>query len=321
MESKPRILVSKCLNFSSCRYDGSMIPFSFIETLQEYVDFITVCPEEAIGLGTPRPTVRLESADGGKEIKMIKSKTGEDLTTDMKGFTEEFLNSVEGIEGAILKAKSPSCGLFGIKIYDQESGIPISPSKGLFAEGVVEKFPLLSIEEEGRLRDYVIREHFLIKLYTLSRWKQAKESKKIGQLMDFHAHHKYLFMCYNQDVLREMGRILAKHKENDLKNVILNYETLLAELLKSSSKTKNKINAFIHVFGYFKKHLTSAEKQFFLEQIEQYRRHSITYHSISAILESWTVKYDIDYLKDQILFSPFPKELMTLRDSGKAVMK
>ena len=319
MESKPKVLVSKCLNFEKCRYDGSMIPFSFIETLKDHVEFITVCPEEEMGMGIPRPTIRLaEDKEGNR--KLIQSKNGEDWTDQMRSFTQKFMERDLNFVGAIFKAKSPSCGMLGIKVYNEETGVPMSPSKGMFAEAVAENYPLLAAEEEGRLRDFKIREHFLIKLFTLHRFQKALESGKIKDLVKFQADHKYLFMCYNQELLREMGRAIAQIKILGFDESVGEYKRLLTKLLLRPAKTSNKINAFMHVFGYFKNELNSEEKSFFLEQIDLYRMHGIPFHSITMLLKAWTIKFGIKYLLEQELFSPFPKNLMTVRDSGKAVM-
>lgn len=316
---KPKILISKCLGFANCRYDGAMIPFPFIETLKEHVDFVTVCPEEEIGLGTPRPTIRLQR-EGKTGARLVEPKSGNDYTDSMQSFSKAFVQKNMDIDGAILKSKSPSCGTLGIKIYNAKTGTPTAPGKGMFAHELLKNHPILSVEEEGRLRDYIIREHFLIKLYSITRWNRAKESGKIKALMDYQAEHKYLFMAYNQDAMRKMGKIIANHKEIGFDKVVIDCEPLLDQILKEPISTGNKVNAFLHIFGYFKNDIDSNEKSFFLEQIEKYQNHSIPYHSISALLESWTIKYDKDYLKGQIIFSPFPKELMSIRDSGKGVV-
>src|ERR1700722_912791 len=106
---KPRIVISKCIGFEACRYNGEIVEDKFVHRLAGHVEFICVCPEVEIGLGTPREAVRIVSA--GDEFKLIQPASGLDLTRKMRAFTGDFLSSLGDVDGFILKTRSPSCGI------------------------------------------------------------------------------------------------------------------------------------------------------------------------------------------------------------------
>ena len=162
--SKPRIVVSKCLEFDACRYNGLPINDSIIRSLKEYVEFIPICPEVEIGLGTPRDPIRLIYQE--KKIKLVQPSTKKDITIKMKKFSDEYVNSLGPIDGFILKNKSPSCGIYGIKVYDDidKSSVKFK-DKGLFAKSILSHFSNFPIEEEGRLKNKGIREHFFTAIF------------------------------------------------------------------------------------------------------------------------------------------------------------
>ncbi|MEZ4628411.1 MAG: DUF523 and DUF1722 domain-containing protein [Eubacteriales bacterium] len=205
---KPTILVSKCLGFCKCRYNGDVLSSAFVEALKPHVNYITACPEVEIGLGVPRNPVRLVNRGGSVELyQPAEDKT---YTQQMNRYSESFFDSVGALHGLILKGRSPSCGIKDVKIY---SGVEKSSSSqkgvGLFAAHAIARYPNLPIEEEGRLTNYAIREHFLTKLYTVFRFQQVKQSRSMKELVRFHSEHKFLLMAYHQTQLRLLGKIVA----------------------------------------------------------------------------------------------------------------
>ncbi|MFX1538230.1 MAG: DUF523 and DUF1722 domain-containing protein, partial [Promethearchaeota archaeon] len=213
---RPNVVVSKCLEFAACRYNGQLIRDDFVKKLNDYVNFIPVCPEFEIGLGIPRFPVRLVDADG--ETRLIQPATNNDVTEKMHHFAENFLNPLQDVDGFILKYRSPSCGLKNVRLYvgAQKPGLRGTRS-GLFAGHVIEKFSGLAIEDEGRLKSFKIREHFLTKLYTLARFRGVKQAQKIRALVEFHSTHKFLLMAYHQKMLNVLGNIVANHEKRGIK--------------------------------------------------------------------------------------------------------
>ncbi|MCF7793912.1 MAG: DUF523 and DUF1722 domain-containing protein [Candidatus Cloacimonetes bacterium] len=312
---RPKIVVSKCIEYAACRYNGLKISSPIVRKLQEFVDIIPVCPEVEIGLGIPREAVRLVKQ--GNEIKMLKSMSGDDHTKDMQDFSERFLSGLNVIDGFILKSRSPSCGIKDVKLYRQIGKVPAINTKaiGLFGKAVSGKFGFLAIEDEGRLTNLFIREHFLTKLYTLARFRELPRTMK--NLVEFHTKNKYLFMAYNQTQLKLAGKIVANHEKLSISDVFEKYEEALHRIFRNSPRTSTNINVLMHILGYFSKQLITEEKSYFLEQLELYRAKQIPLIAITSILQSWIIRFDQKYLKDQTYFEPFPPELMHITDSGK----
>lgn len=315
-EVTPRIIISKCLTFAPCRYDGSQVNDQFLQELKEYVDCIPVCPEEEIGLDTPRDPLRLVKYDGEK--KLMQPSTERDLTAPMNEFARQFFSEQPEVDGFIFKNRSPSCGSRDSKIYpEMDSNVPTDTDSGLFAEQAQEYVPRAAVINEGRLKNFRLREDFLTRLFTLARFRQVKQKNDMGQLVQFQAENKYLLLAYNEQEMRQLGRIAANPEGEPINEVLTNYEHHLLQALASKSSLTANINVLMHAFGYFSDHLSAAEKEYFLETIEQYRQKQVPLSVPNGILQSWIIKYDIDYLEQQTFFSPYPEELIKITDSGK----
>lgn len=315
---KPKIIVSKCLGFEACYYNGQIFNIDFLKKLDEYVDYYPVCPEMEIGLGVPRQTIRIVYDKENDNLRLVQPKTKKDLTKKMNDFSKEFLDQFDEIDGFIFKEGSPSCGNKDIKVYSGIEGQVIhKKGVGFFAKNALENYPISALETSGRLNNLKIREHFLTKIFLLARFREVKEKKKMKDLVKFHADNKYLFMAYNQNILKEMGRITANHEKDSIEDVLSKYESNLNIILKEYPNYKSIINVLNHIFGYFKKNLSSSEKQFFLDIVGKYRNNKVPLSVPVHLLRSWIIEYNVDYLKDQSFINPFPEELIDLTDSGK----
>ncbi|MCF6139010.1 YbgA family protein [Pseudalkalibacillus berkeleyi] len=314
---KPRVVVSKCLEFEACRYNGDVLKDRTIQTLIPYVEFIPICPEVEIGLGTPRETVRLVSV--GNETKMIQPSTKIDLTADMQSFTRSFFESLSDVDGFILKNRSPSCGTRDVRIYTGVEKAPVKEKgSGLFGGMVLEAFGKLAVEEEGRLTNFTIREHFLTKLYTLAAFRELKSNPTIQALIQFQSENKYLFMAYNQTRMKNMGRIIAKHKNFDsIEEVYSEYEQQLYLLFQKAARYTSNINVCQHIMGYFSDNISKNEKDHFIHLLERYKDKKIPLSNLLTILKSWVYRFDNEYLLQQSFFEPYPEDLVEMADSGK----
>lgn len=312
---KPRIVISKCVNFEACRYNGLMVNSPLVEKLKDYVEFITTCPEVEIGLPTPRESIRLVKQ--GDEIRLVKSMSGEDFTDKMNSFSHKFVNSLENIDGFILKSRSPSCGFKDVKLYSGIGKIPAISTKsvGFFAQVVLDVVNPQAIEDEGRLTNLILREQFLTKVYTFAKFRNLPHTMK--NLVEFHASNKYLFMAYNQAKLKDAGKIVANHEKLPIEEVFANYQEKLHQIFQKGANISTNINVLMHIFGYFSQDLNSDEKAHFLDQLDLYRQRQIPLIVVTTILNSWIKRFDQPYLKTQNYFEPFPKELMSINDSGK----
>ena len=317
--AKPIVLVSKCLEFDACRYNGMRLNAPLVYKLKKHVDFIPVCPEVAIGLGTPRTPIRMINVE--KNLRLHEVWTSRDLTDKMNNFSSDFFDSLDVIDWAILKSRSPSCGLSDAKIHNWDSGLEkIENLKaGFFAKFLHKKFPLVPKQDEGRVLNYRIREEFLTKIFTLAEFRELKEQKNIWSLIKFHTKHKYLFMSYSQSDLNRLGNVLACHDKTNYDEIEAAYEKYLQELFLENKTQKNFLNAIFHVFWYFKKCISSEEKQFFLDTIELYKEERIPTSVVIHMLKWWAIAHKIDYILQQSIFFPYPEDLIELSDSWKKI--
>ncbi|KEK22427.1 YbgA family protein [Bacillus gaemokensis] len=314
--AKPTVVVSKCLEFEACRYNGDMIHDTTIRNLKPLVTFIPVCPEVEIGLDIPRETVRIVEKDGIH--KLIQPSTKEDMTEKMKQFSDQFLSALPDVDGFILKNRSPSCGTRDVKIYSGYERAPVKgKGAGLFGSAVLKNFSQAAIEEEGRLSNFIIREHFFTRLFTTAHFKTIKHKKSLKELVSFQSDHKYLFMAYNQMKQKELGRIIANHGKDNLESIFENYEKTLYELLNRTPRYTSNINVCQHIFGYFKNDLKQQEKEHFLTLLQKYAEKKMPLSNLLVVLKSWALRFEEHYLLRQTYFEPYPEALIEISDSGK----
>jgi uncharacterized protein YbgA (DUF1722 family)/uncharacterized protein YbbK (DUF523 family) len=311
---KPVVVVSRCLGFDRCRYNGQMVSDPLIERLKEHVDFRPVCPELEIGLGVPRDPIRIISEN--EHRRLMQPASNRDVTRNMNAFTETYLASLQQADGFILKNRSPSCGIGDVKIYiGHKKWTQSVRGSGFFGGRVLKQYPDMPVEDEGRLRNFRIREHFLTKLYTYMRFR--KMAKQMKALVEFHTNHKLLFLAYNQSHCRELGRIVANHEKKDVDTVIQQYRQELNHIFQKIPKEGMIINTLLHAFGGFSKHLSSQERSFFINSIEEYRDERIPLDTLNHLIHSYAIRFNVKYLLNQVFIRPYPKKLVAITDSGK----
>lgn len=313
---KPKVLISRCLGFENCRYNGSIISFELLNLVKDLIEFIPVCPEVDIGLTVPRKSLRLIKEDD--RIELVQPHYKRYLTDEMENYSQEILSKYSEVDGFILKGRSPSCGIKDVKVYSGMENSPvIEKDRGIFARKVIKKFPYLPLEEEGRLTNLVIREHFFTKLYTIFNFKNISKNNSMKDLNEFHARNKYLYFAYDQAQKNKLGLIIANHEKLEIDIVIKNYFDEMVKLFEYPASRKNYINAYQHILGYFSNHTGKEEKAFILDLIDKYRNDKIEKSAIASVLKSYSIKYSMEYLLKQTIFEPFPEELFTLKDSRK----
>lgn len=313
---RPNIVYSACLEFDQCRYDGNSIPYGFLRTLSEFANLYPVCPEVAIGLGTPRDPVRLVRSSN--DIKLIQPSTDTDLTEDMKTFSSKFLVSLEGTDGFILKSRSPSCGLRDARLYkNSENNSSAGNTNGMFAQEVVERFPHLPVEHEGRLTNLAIREHFLTRIFSNAAVRKNAENLTMHNLIRFHSRNKLLLMAHNQKEMTRLGRLTSNNSKENIKSIYAKYRDIFTVALSKNPTRGRYINVIQHAAGYFSEKLTKSEKKFYQELIASYSEGRIPLSSLQTVLRSWIVKYENSYLEKQSFFEPFPPKLITSENSAK----
>jgi uncharacterized protein YbgA (DUF1722 family)/uncharacterized protein YbbK (DUF523 family) len=318
ISEKPILCVSKCLGFEGCRYNGSLVKDETVDNLKEFVTFITVCPECAIGLPIPRESLRLVEKE--EQIHICELKTNTDYTDQMLNFSVGFAKSLGEVDGFILKSRSPSCGIKDVKIYNSnEKGASFKKGKGIFAGIIYDTYPGYPIEDEGRLSNYKLRESFLTKIFLFAQFRMVKKENSIEHLLDFHTKNKMLINSFNAKETKEMGRILANHEHRTTETLCKEYTIHLKAALQKNPRYTSNINILQHCLGYFTKYISSVERQFILDSIEKYRIGQLPLSTPLNIVKSYVIRFDIEYLKSQSFFEPYPEELVVVRDSGKGI--
>ncbi|PIE66865.1 MAG: hypothetical protein CSA23_06905 [Deltaproteobacteria bacterium] len=313
---QPTVLVSRCLGFDSCRYDGQQLQAQIIDLLKGHVRFVDVCPEMAAGLGVPRPPIRLCMENDNVEVwQPAKSRT---VTQPLQRASSDILCHFKECDGAILKSKSPSCGLYDAKVF---RGINkpqfLRWGGGILGEKILAEAFNKAVDDEMRLSNMVIREHFLIKLYTSARFREIAVAKKMRDLISFHASYKLLFLAYNQKRFRECGKIVANHDKLPRETVFQRYHLEMTLLLKRPFRREGMVNTLYHAYGMVSEGLATEEKQYIINTIEEYRDERIPLQGVTRLLEGQALRFRKKYLLDQALLQPFPARLSLLTDSGK----
>ena len=307
---KIKLGVSSCLLGEPVRYDGGHKLDRFLkDTLGLYVDYVPVCPEVECGLGTPREAMHLEGAPG--EFRLITSRTRQDLTDRMLSWAGKRVVELESEDlcGFIFKSRSPSSGMERVSVVD-ETGVSHKTGVGLFAGVFMKHFPLIPVEDEGRLHDPGLRENFIERIFAFKRWREALgQGRKTAGLIEFHSRHKLQIMAHGSGCAREMGELVAKAKEIPREKLFEQYEKMLLEGLRLKATVKKNTNVLQHIMGYFKKLLTPDEKRELVETIEQYYKENLPLIVPLALLKHYVRKYDQPYLKGQSYLEPHPIEL------------
>lgn len=317
-ENKPIIVISKCLGFEKCRYDGSMEKNEFIEKLKKYIEIIAVCPEVECGLKTPRNTIRIVEINNKKEL--FQSKENKFITEDMISFSNSFLNKLQSVDGFILKCKSPSCGVKDAKVYTTlEKGSAIRREKGFFAESVLNHFPYLPIEDEGRLTNFKIREHFLSRIFILCDFRNAKASSNFDKLKEFHLKNSLLFLSYNQKYCKILDEIIYNDKIKNLDLLFNEYEFYLNRLLEKAPRYTSNINVLLKTLEQFNNKITSDEVQFIWSTIDKYKNGYVPFSVPLYLVKSYIIRFNLYNLLNQTFFMPYPEDLVLLNDSGKLI--
>lgn len=303
------MVISKCLGFGYCRYDGQIVHCNILDKILPFIEVLTVCPECEIGLGVPRSPIRVVD---GKTMRLTQPSTGRDLTERMQLFVKDFLFRLPEVDGFILKSKSPSCGFGTVKVFaSSDAQEPLHKhGSGFLAKEVTDRLANLPYIDETALMDPESREHFLTKLFMLADLRLHTSS--IKELMDFQARNKLLLMAYDQRKVKVLGRILADHKNQPFAENVAVYMNILQDLVKEKPSRSNTTNAFMHAFGYFSKDLGSDKKYYLLNCMEAYRKGAMTMQELRKAMIPRIFEFRVDYLADQTLFYPYPENLSFL---------
>jgi uncharacterized protein YbgA (DUF1722 family)/uncharacterized protein YbbK (DUF523 family) len=307
---RPRLGISACLLGQPVRYDSGhkRDPFC-VDLLGPLVDWVPVCPEVEVGMSIPRPTIRLERR--GEEIHLVDPKNGIDHTDAMRRFSERRVTDVEKLDlcGWILKKDSPSCGMERVRVYAK--GAPTKSGRGLFAEALMARMPLLPVEEEGRLNDPQLRENFVERVFAYRRLKDLFGGRwTVGDLVRFHTAEKLLLLAHDTEGYRQLGRIVARAKATSREELPGQYGEIFMRAMAKPATPGKQTNVLQHMAGYFKDSLPEDEKAELHDAIRDYRRRLVPLVVPLTLIRHHVRKLGVTYLQGQTHLAPHPKELM-----------
>jgi uncharacterized protein YbgA (DUF1722 family)/uncharacterized protein YbbK (DUF523 family) len=309
-----RLGISSCLLGQEVRYDGGHKRDRFLtDTLGNYVTWVPVCPEVEIGLGTPRPTIRLEETSDG--VRLVMPSTGDDLTDTMRDYSIDRVQRLEkhGLAGYVLKKDSPSCGMERVKIRDQND-VPARTGVGVYAAELMRLAPDLPIEEEGRLNDPRLRENFITRIFSYQRWLDLVDVGPTRRaLMEYHAAHKYVLMSRNQAGMRRLGKLLGQApKGRSTQKLAEEYRAGMTAVMRRVPTRKGHTNVLRHMAGYVSDGLDSADRAELTESIDRYHAGLLPLIVPVTLLRHYVRKFEVETLQNQVYLWPHPHEMMLL---------
>lgn len=305
-----KIGISACLAGEKVRFDTGHKKSNFcMDELGKHVEYTRFCPEVAVGLPIPRPTIRQVRV--GDTIKVCRPDGSGDVGPQLTEYGKKVATEqASTLSGFVFCAKSPSCGMERIKIYNEAGTGNTSEGVGFFAEQIMKHNPLLPCEENGRLNDMHLRENFVMRVYVYKNWQMlAKEPLSVHKLTQFHSQYKYLLMAHNYKAYRDLGNLLGTFVGDDVNALADKYILGLMTGLKKPASRRNNCNTLMHLQGYFKKDLSKVEKQELRDAIDEYREGLVPLYVPLTLLKHHLKVHPNEYLEKQVFFNPYPNEL------------
>lgn len=312
MSDKIPVGISACLLGNPVRFDGGHKRLTFaVEELSPWMDFEPVCPEMAIGLPVPRPALRLVKDTAGDITLRFSDKREGDLTAEMASFSHERIGHFAHLCGYIVCAKSPSCGMERVRVYDADGKNNRKAGRGIFTDILMRAFPWLPVEEDGRLYDPMIRENFVERIYALHELNSVRErGLSRGELIAFHSRYKLLLLAHSQPMYRELGRFVATlHEWPSLEAWFVEYRQRLMNVLAHQATRRSHTNVLMHVQGYFRENLNARQRMELSTLIERYRQGTQPLLAPVTLLKHYMAEFPDAYLAGQRYFDPWPEAL------------
>lgn len=303
--------ISQCLLGEKVRYDGGHKRSVFCtDVLAEFFEFSPVCPEAGAGLGIPRPAIRLVKNTDGSQIRVVGVKdVNFDVTVELESYTQQVMPKLDHLCGYVLMQKSPSCGMERVPQYRENGASLDTKGVGVFARKLMQQYPLLPVEEAGRLNDAMLCENFISRVYAYHRWKSIENDLSAKKLIDFYSDYKYLVMAHDNEAYHGIGKLLSFLPEEELHERGKKFIQLLMQTLKKPATRNKNTNVLMHIQGYFKKHLDSSQRQELAGVIKQYHDGDIPLVAPMILLKHHLKQHPNEYLQRQKFLTPYPDKL------------
>jgi uncharacterized protein YbgA (DUF1722 family)/uncharacterized protein YbbK (DUF523 family) len=312
---KIKVGISSCLLGQEVRYDGTHKHLRLAtDSLSRYFEFTPICPEVGIGMSVPRKPIRLVGNVDKPQAVAVHDETL-DYTDELVQFGKEKAAELTDLCGYIFMKNSPSCGVFRVKVY-QDNGYPAqTPGRGLYAREIIDAYPLLPVAESGRLCDPLLRENFVTRVFAYANWQKVKQAGLTAKnIIDFHARYKYCLMAHSPAEYVELGRMLAQAGKEEPEVLGERYFEALMGVLSKLASRKTHTNVLMHLQGYLKKKITASEKQELSDIIERYRTAELPLIVPITLLKHHFNNHPDSYIAQQAYLQPYP-DALSLRNT------
>jgi len=311
MDERIRIGISTCLLGEQVRFDGGHKRDRFLtDVLGVYFDWVSVCPELEVGMGVPREAVQLIGSQ--TKPRMVGTSSGDDWTTRMKAYSKKRVAQLGRLHlcGYILKSKSPSCGMERVKIYDTR-GVAKKDGIGMFADVLIKGYPLIPVEEEGRLNDPRLRDNFIVRVFAYHRLRGLMNGRlTTGKLEKFHTSEKYLLMSHSPKHHRELGKLVGDAKKTPGAELKEKYSAIFMECLRVHATVRKNVNVLHHIVGFLPGEIPDGDRKEVLQVIEDYRKGFVPLVVPLTLLRHHGRVHSVEYIANQVYLNPHPQELM-----------
>lgn len=274
-----------------------------------YVEWVPICPEVEAGLGTLREAMRLVGE--ARQPRLMTIKTVRDVTKPLMSFSKRKIEELAALDlsGYVFKKGSPSCGIERVRIFNQQ-GMPSRTGVGLFARAFMERFPLVPIEEEGRLCDPVLRDNFIDRVFCYHRWRiLSRGPLTLQAVVEFHMAHKYHLLGHSRHHYQLLGRLVAQADCYRPAELIEHYDAAFMEALAVKATPRKHVNVLRHIVGHMKEQLTTSERAELDDVMDDYHRGLVPLVVQITLLKHYVVRYRVDYIRREVYLNPHPKEL------------
>lgn len=306
---KIKIGISACVYGHEVRFDsGHKTNYFCRDVLTQYCDFTPVCPEVGVGMTVPRPVIRLVLREGEERLVLSKDNS-QDFTESMHEFSQRQMPALQDLCGYVVCAKSPTCGMERVKLYNDKGHSLPGGTTGIFTRHLQESMPWLPIEEDGRLQDAMLRENFVIRIMALDDLYRSTQELTAANIIKFHSRYKYLLMAFNLVGYKTLGQFVGDIANHDINDFFVEYRLRFMNILRKPATRKGNVNVLQHMQGYFKKRLSAAQKHELTDCIMRYHRGYLPLLSPLTLLNHYLNEYPNDYLKQQVYLTPYPQEM------------
>lgn len=331
MEEELLVGVSACILGQEVRYNGGHKLDRFVrDQLGQHVRFVAVCPEVDVGLGVPRPTLRLIQAGEGEAVRIVTPSTGKDWTGAFDDYTKRKVEELAALPliGFVLQSGSPSCGVFGVKVFPppppvdpdggkpKASGMPRRDGRGLFAAALLDRLPDLPVAEDAQLREPRQRENFVARIFAYRRLQLLFRPRwRLGDLVMQHGREKLLLLAHDGAAYRKLGQLVAGGKALPREELAQSYRQLFTNALKKMATPRKVTTVLERIVGQLRKVLEDGDRVELLAELGRYRSGLVPLVVPLTLIRHYLRRHTeahphLEQLAQQTFLDPHPRELL-----------